>query len=140
MKSYTAIFANRIIFDRTEPFYQDDLPNFSFGRGHFTEIIASDAKEFHFSKEAFHNLKSNEFHLPTGTAEITERMFVGCKYLKYISIPGGISSVANDAFDGCTALTDIDFGGTVEKWRSFGVTGFFIVHCTDGDCTIEPET
>ena len=52
---------------------------------------------------------------------------------------GGVTSIGSWAFSGCSSLTSIQFGGTVEQWKSiyFGSswnynTGSYTITCTDG--------
>ncbi len=46
------------------------------------------------------------------------QMLKGCSSLKYVELPAGLENINTGAFDGCTALTDIYFGGTQEQWEN----------------------
>lgn len=66
---------------------------------------------------------------------IENRAFSGCKKLKSLNIPGSVRDIGN-AFDGCTILTDIYYGGTAAQWKSAlweNATSVcsFTIHCTD---------
>ena len=57
-----------------------------------------------------------------------------------ITIPDSVTSIGEYAFLGCTGLTGIRYGGTVEQWKAitktkgwFSNAGGFVVHCSDGD-------
>ena len=64
--------------------------------------------------------------------------------LTYIQIPNTVTSINDNAFGGCTALTDFNYNGTVEEWGAITLgtdwntdAAFTVVHCTDGDVTLE---
>ena len=64
--------------------------------------------------------------------------------LTYIQIPNTVTSIEDNAFTGCAALTDFNFNGTMEQWGAITLgtdwnkdAGFTVVHCTDGDVTLE---
>ena len=64
--------------------------------------------------------------------------------LTYIQIPNTVTSINDNAFTGCTELTDFRYNGTVEEWGAITLgtdwnkdAGFTVVHCTDGDVTLE---
>jgi hypothetical protein len=58
-----------------------------------------------------------EFHgIPA--VEIGEKAFVDNKILKSVTIPDSITTIAKDAFDGCTGLTSITFAETNELYSS----------------------
>ena len=72
--------------------------------------------------------------------------FFKCKNLKNIKIPEKVTSIAEDAFDGCSKLTDIDYKGTKSQWKkvdiwsnveSSDVIYKAAVHCKDG--IVEPS-
>lgn len=57
---------------------------------------------------------------------LTERMFANCTKLTTITLPASLTTlttstskgVERTAFVGCTALTTVNFGGTVEQWNT----------------------
>ena len=64
--------------------------------------------------------------------------------LTYIQIPNTVTSINDNAFTGCTELTDFRYNGTVEEWGAITLgtdwnkdAAFTVVHCTDGDVTLE---
>lgn len=64
--------------------------------------------------------------------------------LTYIQIPNTVTSINDNAFDGCDALTDFNFNGTMEQWGAITLgdgwnlnAAFTVVHCTDGDVSLE---
>ena len=64
--------------------------------------------------------------------------------LTYIQIPNTMVSINDNAFTGCTELTDFRYNGTMEQWGAITLgtdwnkdAGFTVVHCTDGDVTLE---
>lgn len=61
--------------------------------------------------------------------------FSGCKKLKSLNIPASVRSIGN-AFDGCTVMTDIYYGGSAAQWKDAlwdNATSVcsFTIHCTD---------
>ena len=66
------------------------------------------------------------------------------KALTYIQIPNTVVSINDNAFTGCTELTDFRYNGTMEQWGAITLgtdwnkdAAFTVVHCTDGDVTLE---
>ena len=64
--------------------------------------------------------------------------------LTYIQIPNTVVSINDNAFTGCTELTDFRYNGTVEEWGAITLgtdwnkdAAFTVVHCTDGDVSLE---
>ena len=63
-----------------------------------------------------------------------------------ITIPAGVHSISCGAFWACRNLTDINYSGTMEEWKTVSLDKSWIygipatvVHCTDGDVPIEKE-
>ena len=76
--------------------------------------------------------------------EITSVKATNNTALTYIQIPNTVTSIEDNAFTGCAALTDFNFNGTMEQWGAITLgtdwnkdAGFTVVHCTDGDVTLE---
>ena len=76
--------------------------------------------------------------------EITSVTATNNTALTYIQIPNTVTSINDNAFTGCTELTDFRYNGTVEEWGAITLgtdwnkdAGFTVVHCTDGDVTLE---
>lgn len=66
--------------------------------------------------------------------------FFCCSNLTSITIPNSVTSIGENAFNGCNSLTRIIFNGTKEEWHAIRKekdwdedTGEYTVHCTDGD-------
>ena len=75
--------------------------------------------------------------------EITSVKATSNTALTYIQIPNTVVSINDNAFTGCTALTDFNYNGTVEQWGAITLAddwknnaAFTVVHCTDGDVNI----
>ncbi len=63
-----------------------------------------------------------------------------CTELTTLNLTNLVQSIDANALSGCTALTDINFDGTMEEWEAVEKgenwdkdTGDYTVHCTDGD-------
>ena len=76
--------------------------------------------------------------------EITSLMATNNTALTYIQIPNTVTSINDNAFTGCTELTDFRYNGTMEQWGAITLgtewntdAAFTVVHCTDGDVTLE---
>ena len=50
--------------------------------------------------------------------EIGEQCFLNCKSIETVIIPHTLTKIYSDAFDGCTALTDIYYDGTEAEWKA----------------------
>ena len=79
-----------------------------------------------------------------GIEKLSDWAIQNCPELTTVILPGRISPVSFSLFNQCPSLSDIHFGGTMEKWKevSKSITdnynkGKYVVHCTDGD--ILPE-
>lgn len=53
--------------------------------------------------EAFSNLSCQAVIIPYGCKTIKAHAFQGCKKLIYVQIPSSVTSIADDAFEGCNA-------------------------------------
>ena len=76
--------------------------------------------------------------------EITSVIATSNTALTYIQIPNTVTSIEDNAFTGCVALTNFNYNGTMEQWGAITLgtdwnkdAGFTVVHCTDGDVSLE---
>lgn len=53
-----------------------------------------------------------------GVKSINQNAFAGCTSLTSITLPASLNGIYMGAFDGCTSLTTIHFNGTEEKWNT----------------------
>ena len=73
--------------------------------------------------------------------------FYWCNELKKIVIPDSVTSIGNSAFFRCGKLTNITFNNTIARWNNITkgtdwnklVPSTCVIHCTDGDLTIDGE-
>ena len=78
-----------------------------------------------FSSNAFENCTSlTSFSMPLNSVHVDVDMFRNCTSLTKLAIPY-VPSYAffDNALNGCTALTDIYFGGTQEQWSVYAKPG-----------------
>ena len=52
---------------------------------------------------------------------IVDFMFQNCNYIESITISNNVNSIQNNAFKGCTALTDIYYTGTEAEWNEITI-------------------
>ena len=55
--------------------------------------------------------------VPDGVTEI-DWAFYGCTSLKTVSIPASVRHIGYGAFEGCSSLREISFGGTKAQWNN----------------------
>lgn len=85
-------------------------------------------------------LKPVYLFIPDGVTSIEGRTFSFTKTLKFAAIPSTVTSIGGTAFEECTFLTEIAFGGTVAQWNAVekgkgwceGI-GAKCVKCSDGE-------
>lgn len=82
--------------------------------------------------------------IPNSVTSIGEYSFQICSSLTSITIPENVTSIGDNAFEGCAALTDFNFNGTMAQWGAITLgtnwknnAAFTVVHCTDGDVSLE---
>lgn len=86
--------------------------------------------------------KRINFIYPSFTTSIASAEWQNSVKIKSAAIPGGVTSVGANAFDGCTNLTEITMAdkdiSTVQGMTNypFGLTTGQVIHCSDGDITI----
>jgi hypothetical protein len=61
--------------------------------------------------------------IPTGVTSIGECAFNGCSALTNIEIPDDVTSIGDDAFSGCTGLTSVTFGNSVTSIGDYAFNG-----------------
>lgn len=92
-------------------------------------------------KDSFSGIEGLEEITFTKFKYIRDGVFANCTNLKKITLPAGVSKIGKKAFDGCTSLKDIVFGGTVEAWNSIEnkatMPSGLTITCTDGTIVID---
>ena len=75
-----------------------------------------------------------------GAASIAAAAFLGCTGLIRVTLLDSGAAVDGDAFQGCAALSSINYGGTKAMWNAFNFNdptdGQVVIHCSDGDLSI----
>ena len=89
--------------------------------------------------------------IPDNYVSIEPYAFEDCTGLTSVTIGKGVKEIRLFAFNQCNSLTNITFNGTVEEWNAVEVlnVGHYsywnygvptnVVHCTDGDVTVESK-
>ncbi len=82
--------------------------------------------------------------IPGSVTNIGGSAFGECTSLGSVTIPGSVTSIGGWTFYICDSLTNITFDGTKAQWEAIekdatwdNGTGYYTVHCTDGDITRE---
>ncbi len=80
-----------------------------------------------------------EYAVREDTQYILHSVFADCDKLTSITLPKSITVISERAFEHCSALTDIQYGGTTDEWNAVhkaklwdNQTGKYTVTCTDG--------
>ena len=87
--------------------------------------------------------------------ELADQIFTGCTSLSHVEIPASVSKIlatekdgqAITTFNGCTALSTVTFGGTVQEWKLLLAQGnsdelknpAITVTCADGVYAYDPN-
>lgn len=82
----------------------------------------------------------NNSIIPEGVTSIGDNAFSGCTTMTNIKIPRNVTEIGADAFSFCDNLMDIYYNGTKSEWNKVKKnvdwarnTGDYTIHCTDGD-------
>ena len=103
----------------TYDFYYTDPPWYKQKDGIKTVVIDGGVTSIgncSFSSSAVSSLKISE-----GTKSIRWGAFYYCAKLTNVTIPKSVTEIADEAFDGCTSLTDIFYGGNESQWRAISI-------------------
>ncbi len=80
-----------------------------------------------------------EYTLHADTRYVLQSVFADCSNLTTVALPSTVKLLSENAFDRCTALTTIQFGGTTEEWNAIckinlwdNQTGNYTVVCNNG--------
>lgn len=104
---------------------------------------------------AYRNLHITSLTLPKDLTVYACEFIADSPSLKSVTIPKGVEKLYDNQFERCTALSDINYGGTMAEWKEFTSTDeehdtvwngtvrygdypnykYFspAIHCTDGD-------
>lgn len=61
-----------------------------------------------------------EFRIKENTLAVSENAFDGCTGMNKVYIPVSVKTIGSDAFKGCEALSQVEYGGSVSDW--FAIT------------------
>ncbi len=59
-----------------------------------------------------------EISVPEDVATIAEEAFYGCRTLKKLTLPAGLTAFGKNALSGCSGLAEIRFGGAEAQWNA----------------------
>jgi hypothetical protein len=69
--------------------------------------------------------RDTSYIVPAGVTSIGDDAFQGCARLTSVTIPGSVTSIGDDAFRGCESLTSVTFGtGSNIASNNFGSNPF----------------
>ena len=82
----------------------------------YDEYDSNSGKTFYVKViSSFSSSNMTQVTLPTGITTIKEYAFNNCKYLKSINIPGTVTSIGRDAFSSCSSLNSISIPDSVSS-------------------------
>ena len=92
---------------------------------------------------AFAETGLTSINIPEGVTEIDVLAFANCTSLSSVTLPASLTTLGDGVFDGCTALTVINFAGTMQEWAAITERcpnwGMFAsietIVCSDGEIT-----
>ena len=80
----------------------------------------------------------------TAQTAIPVAAFNGCDFIESITLPDTLTSIGSYAFQNCSKLTSITFGGDLTEWETVTKgtgwntgTGAYTVYCSDGQASKE---
>ena len=100
----------------------DSLQNIGFqsmGGARFLDgriVLPKDLTELY--GYAFMDSGMTEVVVSDGITSLLDCLFLGCRSLKTVYLPAGITYMGPNVFENCSALTDIYFAGTEEQWNA----------------------
>lgn len=85
-------------------------------------------------------VKLTSITIPDSVLKIETMAFGDCTCITNISIPDSVQEIEPLAFYGCVELSEVSYAGTIAQWNLVSKgedwntsTGFYTVHCIDGD-------
>ncbi|MGM9563550.1 MAG: leucine-rich repeat protein [Faecousia sp.] len=66
--------------------------------------------------------KADSVAISDSVTSINNDAFNGCSGITEVSIPRGVTSIGEDAFRGCVALKDVNYGGGKEGWNKISIS------------------
>lgn len=113
------------------------------------EVVIKNSNGITIGEAAFYECEYIEkisFVYPKGNSKLTEIgrfAFSRCYKLKEITIPSSVKKINEYAFQLCTSLNTINFGGTRSAWRSITKGNYWNVDipatkviCSDGEVSL----
>lgn len=130
----------KLVVNLTVPATVSSIENAFIGCGSLENVVVpANGALTGISSYAFagcDNLKT--VMIGSGVTSIGENAFQGCN-LEIVTIPASVTTIGSYAFKGCGYLTDIIYRGTTTDWSNVGLgtdwnnsTGTYMIHCTDG--------
>ena len=90
------------------------------------------------------SVKSENVTIFDGITKINTHAFYACHHIKRVFIPKSVKEIGSAAFEECSALSEIEFGGTRTQWRAIEKGQDWckdvpakVVKCSDGDVELE---
>lgn len=83
-------------------------------------IVSKDGSTFIYLPCNFGEIGS-DYYIEDDVETIDEYAFEDCCNLVYISIPTSIQRIYDNAFSGCSSLTDVYYDGTDEQWDNIEI-------------------
>ena len=91
------------------------IPSTYKGRA-VTEIACFNPSRFQRCTDAWYDSVLKKVTIPVGVTAIADSTFDECEMLESITIPNSVESIGESAFCCCSALTDIYYTGSEAEW------------------------
>ena len=82
-----------------------------------TSAIPTDGSVTSIGDRAFSNNSLTSIHIPDGVTSIGNDAFDGCRGLTSVTLPKSISTIYDDAFFACNRLSTVYYNGTSDDWE-----------------------
>ena len=87
----------------------------------------------------FFGCKITSMVIPKNVTELPVQLFYNCGSLKTVELPTGLKTIGNNAFSGCSSLTDVYFMGTKAQWEAISKSNAAIPNqCTIHFAAVDP--
>ncbi len=102
-------------------FYNPDHPEYRLMKDYTADGDYSDAPWKLVDKKGASAVYYHTLNVANGIEGIGANAFRGEDKLTSVILPATLKTIGEGAFDGCTAITSVDYAGTKEQWESIAI-------------------